>query len=207
MKKCKVCGREYDSNKTGYEMCPKHYQQFKKYGKTLDSNPRTKNDPNEIIEYDDYAEVVLYNSECEECARTLIDLEDVNKVKQYKWSIMNKYVICQSKKMRLHRLIMDCPDDMIVDHINHDRFDNRKSNLRVCTRHQNNMNKSKQYNNTSGITGVYLYKPNNKWTAKIQINSRSINLGYFNTKEEAIEARKQAEIEYFGEYRNQEDEE
>ena len=164
---------------------------------------RTIYDPNEIVLYDDYAEVVLYNKDCEEIARTLIDSEDVDKVKQYKWSIKNNgYAVNNKNRLLLHRFVINCPDDKVVDHINHNPLDNRKSNLRICTQQQNRMNNRKQPNNTSGCAGVSFYKPYNKWRAYIQINSRQIFLGYFNTKEDAIEARKQAELEYFGEYRN-----
>lgn len=197
MKTCKVCGKECDKLIKG--MCIKHYTQLKNHGKIK----RTRYDPNEIVEYEDYAEVVLYNKQCEEIARALIDLEDINKVKQYKWSLKdNGYVLCKSKKIRLHRLIMDCPDNMVVDHINHNPLDNRKDNLRICTQHQNSMNRCKLSNNSSGVTGVYWNKRSNKWASTITHNDRRIFLGSFNTKEEAIRARKNAEIEYFGEYRN-----
>ena len=202
MKKCVVCGREYKSGRTGHEMCQKHYKQLKKYGKVLDNNPRTKSDPNEIIEYDDYAEIILYNKDCEEVARALIDLEDIDKVKDYKWKLKDSGYACNNNCGYLHRFIMDCPDNMVVDHINHNRLDNRKSNLRICTQQQNSMNAGKRNDNKSGTTGICWDKSRNKWKSYIDINNKRINIGRFNTKEEAIEARKQAELEYFGEYRN-----
>lgn len=203
MKKCKICGKnEVKAN----GMCEKHYRQYRKYGHCLDNNPRTKYDPNEIIEYEDYAEIVLYDKKCNEIDRALIDLEDVDKVKDYKWGLTKGYVLNKSIK-ELHRFIMDCPDDMIVDHINHNRLDNRKSNLRLCNKSQNAMNTKKRKNNTSGTTGVYWDKKYNNWYSQIFINDKCMHLGHFNTKEEAIEARKQAEIDLFGEYRNKEDEE
>jgi len=64
------------------------------------------------------------------------------------------------------------------------------------------MNQSKHSNNTSGYPGVCFHKRNNKWVAQIWINGKNTHLGYFSTKEEAIEARKQAEIQYFGEFAN-----
>ena len=178
-----------------------------KYGEVLDNIPRTQYDPNEIIEYEDYAEIVLYNKDCEEVARALIDLEDVDNVKEYKWHLNNStgYVNNNKNKLLLHRFIMDCPKDKVVDHVNHDPLDNRKENLRVCTHQENIMNSSLSKNNTSGITGVAWDKQHNKWRSQIKINRKSITLGLFNTKEEAIEARKQAELEYFGEYRNKDE--
>lgn len=198
MKKCKVEGCNSKHVAKGY--CSKHYQQMKKHGQILD---RTKYDPNEIIEYEDHAEIVLYDKDCNEVARALIDIDDINKVKNYKWHVTHyNYVYSKTRNLRLHRLVMDCPDDMVVDHINHNRLDNRKENLRICTQHQNNMNTSIRSDNTSGVTGVCLDTKINKWRSKIYANGKYIHLGYFNTKEEAIQVRKNAEIEYFGEYRN-----
>ena len=210
MKKCKACGREVKKH-AGYEMCQKHYYQYKKYGKVLDNNPRTIKDPNEIVLYEDYAEIILYDKQCEEIARTLIDLEDIDKVKDCKWRMNDQgYAITDivgglGGKIRLHRLIMDCPDDMVVDHINHNSLDNRKFNLRVCTLQQNNKNQKKKSNNKSGVIGISWDKSRRKWCAQIMYNRKHIHLGRFKTKEEAIQARKQAEIEYFGEYRNQDE--
>ena len=156
---------------------------------------------NEIVTYDDYAEIILYDRQGNEKCRAIIDLDDIEKVKNYRWYFDGKYVR-KSGNERLHRFIMDCPKGMVVDHINHNELDNRKFNLRVCTKQQNDMNKRKQPNNTSGITGVTWDKSNNKWMAQIQVNGKNIKLGRFKNKEDAIEARKQAEIKYFGEYRN-----
>lgn len=205
MKKCAVCGRECKQLKKG--MCRKHYEQFKKYGKVLDNNPRTYRDPNEIIEYEDHAEVILYNKQCEEISRAIIDLEDVDKVKQYKWSMHNiGYVCSRSNNLLLHRLITNCDDNMVIDHINHNKLDNRKFNLRVCTQQQNMMNQSIRNTNKSGCSGVYFDKICKKWIAQITIYRKTKHLGRFNTKEEAIKKRKQAEIDLFGEYRNKDDE-
>lgn len=179
--------------------CSKHYAQFKKYGHVLE---RTVHDSNEIIEYEDYAELILYNKECKEIARAIIDLEDVDNIKIYKW-YMNPsgYIINRGKNIGfLHRFIMDCPDDLVVDHINHNPLDNRKENLRICTQEQNMCNQSIRKDNKSGCPGVYYVERKSKWVAQIRINKKTKHLGYFNTIEEAIEARRQAEIEYFGEF-------
>lgn len=207
MKKCKVCGRDIKVY-AGRGMCSKHYNQFKKYGEVLDNNPRTRFDPNEIVEYEDYAEIVLYDKNCEEVARALIDLDDIYKTKHYKWCLDGLgYVKYVKENISLHRFIMNCPDDMVVDHINHNPLDNRKSNLRICTQHQNTINRGIRSNNNSGIVGVIWNESRKKWIAYIRYNKKGITLGYFKTKEEAIEKRKQAEIDLFGEYRNKQDEE
>ena len=181
--------------------CSRHDRQFKKYGYIPE---RTRFDANEIIEYDDYAEIIIYNNQCEEIARTIIDLDDIDRCKQYKWCLNHDYVVCRKINLFLHQFIMNPPKGMTIDHINGDKLDNRKSNLRICTMQQNSFNKGVQTNNTSGTTGVFWDKSKNRWVALIQINRKQIYLGTFKEKEDAIQARKQAEIDYFGEYRRQE---
>lgn len=97
---------------------------------------------------------------------------------------------------------MDSPNDMVVDHINGNTHDNRKENLRACTRQENSMNQGMRSDNTSGYKGVLWYHYNgvDKWQASIQVNKKKISLGYYEKLEEAIEARKNAEERYFGEY-------
>ena len=164
----------------------------------------SKRSNNEIIEYYDcgYAEIILYNKHGEEAGRTLVDLDDLDKVRGYRWNITNRGYAQSSRGIALHRLVMDCPDGMVVDHINHDRLDNRKENLRICSIRQNTMNQGISKNNTSGVTGVSLDKKSNKWIAYIKVNYRQITLGRFSNIDDAIQARMDAEIEYFGEYRN-----
>ena len=134
-----------------------------------------------------------------------IDIEDWVKCKDICWWISNEgYVVTQSikdKHIKLHRFLMNPPKDMFVDHINGDRANNCKSNLRIVTQQQNQMNHSIFKNNTSGHTGVCWDKGANKWEARIGNKGKTVNLGYFTNKEDAIKARQEAEIKYFGEYR------
>lgn len=194
MRTCSVEGCNGKHVGKGY--CRKHYSQYRRHGHILE---RTTRDLNEIIEYEDYAEMVLYDKQSNEVARVIIDLDDIDKVKQYKWTLSHGYAISSRHKLCLHRFVMGNPEDsIIVDHINRDRLDNRKCNLRFCNLQENNMNKGIQSNNSSGYPGVSYSK--NKWRAYIGINGKQIHLGRYSTLEEAIEARKQAEIEYFGEF-------
>ena len=104
----------------------------------------------------------------------------------------------------MHRIIMDCLDysyiEVEVDHIYHINYDNRKSELRLVTHSQNHMNEKLRKNSISGVKGVYQYDQNEKWIARIGVNGKTLNLGTFDTFEDAIGARKEAEIKYFGEY-------
>ena len=108
----------------------------------------------------------------------------------------------------IHRLVaqafLENPDNKrCVDHIDRNKLNNHISNLRYATDSENGMNKTIQSNNTSGIVGVYFCKDRNKWRAVIKKDRNPIHLGYFETKEEAIEARSKAEETYFKEFRAQ----
>lgn len=86
----------------------------------------------------------------------------------------------------------------VVDHINGDPLDNRRSNLRLVTHQQNIRNRGgPQANSSTGLLGVS--RKRSKWRAYINVDGKQINLGVFDTPEAASEARKEAEITYFGE--------
>jgi hypothetical protein len=131
-----------------------------------------------------------------------IDLEDYDKIKDILWHTNIDGYIVSSHGVCLHRIVMNCPKGLYVDHIGGDDTtnDNRKSNLRITTNSQNLMNRGLQKNNTSGVTGVSWNKLGNKWEAYIKINKKIIHLGRYAEKEDAINARKKAERKYFGEY-------
>ena len=98
-----------------------------------------------------------------------------------------------------HRVIWaihygEWPSDQI-DHINHDRADNRLVNLRTVSKMENSRNMSKPSNNTSGCVGIWLIH-NGRWRAGIEADGERIHVGYFGTKSEAIKARKKAEVKY-----------
>lgn len=110
----------------------------------------------------------------------------------------------------LHRLIMglspkyDNDTKIIVDHINGNRLDNRKENLRICEKSDNPMNCKIYKNNTSGCKGVTWMKRLNKWQAAISVKGKSIYLGVYSNIEDAIKVRKEAENKYYGEFRRHE---
>ncbi len=86
------------------------------------------------------------------------------------------------------------PDE--VDHINHDRADNRLANLREVSKGDNLKNRTMFSNNSSGVTGVSWHKQHSKWAAHIRVNGRRITLGVFRDMAEAVAARRKAEVEY-----------
>jgi hypothetical protein len=119
-----------------------------------------------------------------------------------------KVELCNNGKLktqRNHRLVCDAfytnPENkQCVDHIDNNPLNNHISNLRFATYQENNRNASIQKNNTSGTTGVFWNKKENKWRAKIQINRKSIHIGYYENKQDAINARIQKANEVFGEF-------
>lgn len=135
-----------------------------------------------------------------------IDLEDYDKIKDYCWYI-NKdgYLATNDKRSShrlLHRLIMNCPEDLEVDHIHGKptRNDNRKYNLRLATRKENSRNIGLRSNNKSGIIGVSWCEDTNDWVAQIGVDLKTIVIGHFSNKEDAARARREAEEKYFGEW-------
>lgn len=133
-----------------------------------------------------------------------IDKEDFDRIKDRAWrESPYGYIISSNKSdnIYLHRVIMDCPENLEVDHINHDKTDNRKNNLRTCSHQQNNYNKLMSKFNTSGHTGVQWDKRNNRWRSRISVNGKDIHLGLFKEYEDAVKAREEAEDKYYKEFR------
>lgn len=135
--------------------------------------------------------------------RALVSMCDLEKTKKYNWCLSSHgYVYCKKEKSNiyLHRFIMDAKEDEIVDHASRNKLDNRRDNLRFCTKSQNSMNKKLSSTNKSGFTGVFYRDDRSKWVASIKLNRKKIFLGSFKNKEDAIKARQEAEIKYFGKF-------
>ena len=139
----------------------------------------------------------------------LIDECDYESVKKHCWYENNDgYLMTRLDKKTLiflHRFIMfgtDCKYDRqtLVDHQSRDKHDNRRSNLRLANPAENARNCSMSVTNTSGCIGVSEYAPNGKWRAYICVDRKFISLGYYDNKDDAIKARQEAEIKYFGEF-------
>ena len=142
--------------------------------------------------------VIGYTTKME---RFYFDREDLPLVEQCCWHIdKHGYVVGDKDghKIKLHRFITNPSDNRVIDHINRNKADCRKINLRECDQFENNRNKGLISTNTSGVTGVYWHKKTCKWRATIGLNNKIISLGYFSNKQEAIEARLKAELELYG---------
>lgn len=155
---------------------------------------------NDMVVYSTHAEVILYDKYGCEKARALIDLGDIEKVGKYRWYATEKGYVKSQNNLRLHRLVMNATEDYLVDHINRNPLDNRKSNLRMCTQAENSRNVGVSQANSTGFKGVYFEKLNNKYRARIKYNGKRISLGcYMNPVDAAIAYDKKA-IELFGDF-------
>lgn len=149
-----------------------------------------------------------------EALEVLVDGEDAPLLAAYTWHIHapphahTYYVIRNRTKgevhthARLHRLLLNAGPGQHVDHINGNGLDNRRGNLRLCTRSENLGNRRLNGNSKSGIKGVYWAKDRQKWRAEIQVRGEQIRLGQFLDLEEAKAAYVQAALKYFGEFAN-----
>ena len=148
----------------------------------------------------------------------LIDDEDYDKVKGYKWFLMRKkaeaenlwyfstttYLPDKGKRgsIFLHRFIMGCKngDGFIVDHKNHNTLDCRKENLRICTAFDNMRSVRKNKRNTSGYKGICQNPVTKRWIARLQIKDNKVSLGTYDTPEEAAMAYDRGAIFHYGEF-------
>ena len=145
-----------------------------------------------------------------------IDIEDYKKVKSYSWYETKRGYLATTinrKTIFLHRLVLglENTNEGTVDHIFHTKEgynsfkNNHKSNLRITTQNKNGINKKVSIRNTSGKSGVYLDKRYGKWKAYITYQYKRYNLGSYETFEEAVEAREEAERKYFKEFNYKEE--
>lgn len=140
----------------------------------------------------------------------VIDAADVPLVEGYAWKALvdtrRVYATTEvggrkaKKSLRMHRVIMDAPSGVDVDHIDHNGINNRRSNMRFCTRSENLQNQRKRLDNTSGFKGVHYYKRTGRWRAYIMRDSKERHLGYFDTPEQAYAAYCRASEYLHGEY-------
>lgn len=133
----------------------------------------------------------------------IVDDRDFNWINQWKWCYQRcvrpsgeyqGYAIrsLHPGQMRMHRLIIGAKKGQEVDHINRNKLDNRRGNLRIVTRNMNCHNINLRKDSQTGVKGVTWNKRTGKWRAYIQINSKQNHLGCFTSKRKASLAYKKA---------------
>lgn len=154
---CSICGR--DDRKIVKGLCPRHKLQIEEFNFNLDSNPIDEYDANEIIKHENHAEIILYDNlfnELEE--KVLIDLEDIDTVKNIIWKKQSKYVVGigtdDQCMYELPNLILDTDDR--VYHIDGNIFNNKKENLEIIKKkkYKHHFSRSKKHKNKILITAL-----------------------------------------------------
>ena len=142
----------------------------------------------------------------------IVDPEDYERLNKHKWHVVwgsKTYYAVRNLRIgkkriaiKMHREIIDPPEPLVVDHINHKGFDNRRANLRPATRAQNAMNKSiaATSSGSSKYRGVTWHKNIKKWQAHIGVNYKQIIIGYFDDEIEAAKAYDKAAKIHHGEF-------
>lgn len=137
----------------------------------------------------------------------IVDDEDFEELSKVRWYYDYRYAArnlprCNKiqRTIRMHQVVMQTPKGMDTDHINGNKLDNRRENLRICARSQNHANKNKLSNNTSGFKGVTFDKRLQKWLAQIYIQNKKIYIGVFEKTEDAARAYNKAAKKYFGKF-------
>lgn len=136
---------------------------------------------------------------------TFVDNEDYGRLCLRKWYLREDgYIVSttKGKSIFLHRLVMNAPTHSQVDHINHIKFDNQKSNLRVCNRNQNAWNRNKSTNNRSGHKNVSWSKVVSKWRVDMVVNGIYYSAGYYTDLKDAIRARNDCWKKLHGKFAN-----
>lgn len=177
MKLCTTCKSDKDvrlSRKIDAYLCRKHRAQIYRFGEIRN---RTLSDKNEFVLKRDYAEMVIFDRDSKEKCRALIDKEDVEKVKNAgSWCCDTSGYVMNGKYKKLHGFLLGKKNGYEIDHINRDKLDNRRKNLRFVLHRINTMNRY--------TINAYQYE-SGKWCSYVYYKGEKVHLGTFDTFEEA----------------------
>ena len=191
---CCICGAPFSSHFEGKPYCNKHYLRMKTNGTP---EPIGRKRKNTYTIQGDITVVTASNGKT-----FLVDTADLDIVKRNSWCFSKTgYLVANIDHhvIKLHRYLLNPNADEVVDHINGDPTDNRRSNLRICTNTENIRNSSVSKNSKTGVLGVKKVQ-SGKYVATITVNRKYIHLGTFETVESAAAARRDAERIYFKDF-------
>ena len=200
--KCEWCDR---IKMARFDYCKKHRRYMLE--NNLNFPIKTRHDPNEFIINGDICNIIINDKNNNFKKIAIVDRDDYEIVKNFRWcdsmhSDKLSYIMTRldkNSKMFLHWLIIGKPlKGFVVDHINGDTLDNRRSNLRVCLFRENILNSRIRNPDSHGVS--YRKGRKKKFFAHITVNNKTISLGYYYSKEEAKLAHRNASIKYFKEY-------
>ena len=207
---CDICGKEIPWNKKASRiidgkrviLCGKHYMQYTSKRCFLDNSSKSCADKNNYEFVDDGVWIYTYYRNGQPSGKFIVDKDDFDNIIKHKWRKWgDRYFTGNSDAISIHQFLMNPPNGMVVDHIDNDPANNRRSNLRIIEQAKNAINKVVQSNNKSEITGVWFDKERNKWSAEIKMSGTKCYLGRYNNKCDAVYARYCAEINLFKEFR------
>lgn len=189
-KKCCICGQYHVIRKGGNYYCNRHYQSMIRYGHPY--GKKRKRTCQYVVDGN------LLTITTAKGQNIYADAEDLEKLSRYSWCISAKgYAVASINNhvKKMHQYLIDIPDGMVVDHINRNKLDNRRTNLRICTAKENGRNISSK-NKVHGIRKT----PCGKYSVRITADRKERYIGTFSSYAEAVEARHEAEDKYHGEY-------
>lgn len=190
---CEVCGEPYSCCYSGKPYCNKHYQSMIRYGHPYGKARKSTN------VFSIKGNVLTVKTKSGDTIMT--DLDDFDQLNKYSWCVSKTgYAVANigNKVTKMHRYILGVKNTCeVVDHINGNKLDNRKENLRICTQAENSRNKT--ISNEYGVPGIRLTK-HGKFNVRITVNKNEIHIGNYSTLKEAIDARLEAERNYYGEF-------
>lgn len=203
---CKICGKvdKYNTKSFKYNMplCRKHFIQLNIYGVITDKSSFLLTDKNKFTKLPEFYEIELRDKNYNIVGYALIDDCDYENCKNLKWykdSEGYARTTIDGRKIRLHKYITNTDKNTLIDHINGEKLDCRRKNMRIASYSDNTVKSKIGKNNTSNIIGVYYWNNNDGyWVARFQYGEIN-HCKYFIEKEDAIIQRLYWELKYLKE--------